>query len=504
MATPLTSRDKLRKLAGPLLVSAALGGLLYVGGDTSQAIGLEAFRTTRLVLGFLLGMATILSLAVLVNRFLRYVVLEGLAAPALGSAVPQLLVQLTAAVVYSVAFAAIAGVVFKQDLSVLLAASGVFGLVFGMAIRELILDTFTGLALNLDRPIRIGDDIQLHRAGDATIEGRVLEISWRTARILDRNGNVVVVANSRLAGYTITNFSMPQLHARTVLTLTLDHAVPPDRGLRILTAAALDGQQGHVLPDAPPPRTLIGAITPHGVEYMVECFPTFAARLGARSAVLLACHRHLAQAGIQPAWPKQTHAYAEAGAGLQPRPDPARLAALLGATEPFQDLAPEDLVWIVETAALRDLPATGTLVQAGEAAAAMFLVVEGLLSAQAPRHHAGLSPPPTLLGPGVLIGAHATLSGDTYRRTIRARTDALLCEIDLKALSRLLDRRPDASGPISRRAAEEYAAGEAAAGRGAGIASADLAGDIDRHLRRIGGRRATVSPEQGSRARGPS
>ena len=77
MATPLTSRDKLRKLAGPLLVSAALGGLLYVGGDTSQAIGLEAFRTTRLVLGFLLGMATILSLAVLVNRFLRYVVLEG-------------------------------------------------------------------------------------------------------------------------------------------------------------------------------------------------------------------------------------------------------------------------------------------------------------------------------------------------------------------------------------------------------------------------------------------
>ena len=208
----------------------------------------EAFRTTRLVLGFLLGMATILSLAVLVNRFLRYVVLEGVAAPALGNAVPQLLVQLTAAVVYSVAFAAIAGVVFKQDLSVLLAASGVFGLVFGMAIRELILDTFTGLAVNLDRPIRIGDDIQLHRAGDATIEGRVLEISWRTARILDRNGNVVVVANSRLAGYTITNFSMPQPHARTVLTLTLDHAVPPERGLRILTAAALDGQQGHVCP----------------------------------------------------------------------------------------------------------------------------------------------------------------------------------------------------------------------------------------------------------------
>ena len=70
--------------------------LLYIGGDTYWVIGLEAFRTTRLVLGFLLGMATILSLAVLVNRFLRYVVLEGVAAPALGNAVPQLHVHIIA------------------------------------------------------------------------------------------------------------------------------------------------------------------------------------------------------------------------------------------------------------------------------------------------------------------------------------------------------------------------------------------------------------------------
>ena len=141
------------------------------------------------------------------------------------------------------------------------------------------------------------------------------------------------------------------------------------------------------MPDAPPPRTLIGAITPHGVEYMVECFPTFAARLG--RAVL--CFWRAIATWRRPEYSRLGRSgrrrYASTGSGLQPRPDPARLAALLGATGPFQDLAPEDLVWIVETAALRGLPAAGTLVQAGEAAAAMFLVVEGLLSAQAPRHH---------------------------------------------------------------------------------------------------------------------
>jgi hypothetical protein len=88
-------KEKLRKLIGPLLVSVAFGMIFYFGGETSQTVGLEAFRQTRQVLDFLAGMGTILALAVLVNRFLRYVVLEGVVAPALGSAVPQLLVQLT-------------------------------------------------------------------------------------------------------------------------------------------------------------------------------------------------------------------------------------------------------------------------------------------------------------------------------------------------------------------------------------------------------------------------
>ena len=386
----------------------------------------------------------------------------------------------------------------------LLAASGVFGLVFGMAIRELILDTFTGLALNLDRPIRIGDDIQLHRAGDATIEGRVLEISWRTARILDRNGNVVVVANSRLAGYTITNFSMPQLHARTVLTLTLDHAVPPDRGLRILTAAALDGQQGHVLPDAPPPRTLIGAITPHGVEYMVECFPTFAARLARAVRCFwraIAIWRRPESSRLGQS--KLMCVYQSRGPASSP--DPIRPGSPPCSVLPNPFRIWRGRIWSGSWRQPRCAIACDRNARAGRRSGGGD-VPGGRRPAERASAPASYWPaaPAKLLGPGVLIGAHATLSGDTDRRTIRARTDALLCEIDLKALSRLLDRCPEASGPISRRAAEEYAAGEAAAGRDAGIASADLAGDIDRHLRRIGGRRATVSPEQGSRARGLS
>jgi small-conductance mechanosensitive channel/CRP-like cAMP-binding protein len=489
-------KEKLRKLIGPLLVSVAFGMIFYFGGETSQTVGLEAFRQTRQVLDFLAGMGTILALAVLVNRFLRYVVLEGVVAPALGSAVPQLLVQLTAAIVFIVAFTAIAGIVFQKDLSVLLAASGVFGLVFGIAMRELILDTFTGLALNLDRPIRIGDDIQLHRAGDVTIEGRVLEISWRTTRLLDRNGNVVVITNSRLASYTITNFSMPQLYSRTTLNLTLDHAVPPERGLRILAAAALEGQEGHVQPDAPPPRALVGNITPHGVEYLVEFFPTFAARLTARSAVLSKVHHHLSRAGIQPAWPKQMHANGEVGTRLQARPDASWLATLLGAGAPFQDLGPDDLAWLARNARMRNLPAGRTLVQAGEAAGALFLVIEGILTAEGARRITAQTQLSAQLGPGAVIGVPAMLSGDAHRLTVHTRTAVLLCEIDLNALSQLLAGRPEVAQQLSLRAAEDYLRSEAEGDRSVEVDVNDLAADIHRNLRRYVGDRMSSNPDR--------
>lgn len=472
---PLT--DRLRRLLFPLAGALASAALLYLGGTAYRSIGIAALDTTRQALGYALGVGEILFLAILVQRIIRYIVLDGMVAQALGSPVPGLLAQISAILVYGLAFAAIIGIVFDQDLTVLWAASGVAGVVLGMAARELILDLFTGLAVNLDRPIRLGDFIQLHRSGDSVIEGKVIEISWRTTRIADLFRNVVVVPNSRLSQATITNYSMPENYLRVPLTVTLPHEAPVERVLRVLEAAAIEGGAGFVVPGAPGPAVSVKDISPIGTEYVVDIFPSLETRVRCRSAVLAQIARHLALAGIRPA-----RVSADPGPGSGDQPSRDVVAALLAGVAMLRCLNDDERRQVATDGHLRRVGAGSVLAQAGEIVEAMTLVVEGLVTIDPPRAGARGSREdgPSLAGPGVLIGGPAALTGEAHPRTVRTRTAVLVLEIDRTLVGRLLETRPGLTRDLAHQAALAEALGSGA------LATAidDLAGDILTSLRR--------------------
>lgn len=439
------------KIALPALASGAILTAFHFGGSAVQSFGLAALDSTRNVLTYALGIAGFLSLAVLAQRILRYVVFDGLILKATGTPVPKLLSQISGLVIFLIATSACAGIVFEQDLTVLWAASGVAGLVLGMALRELLQDIFAGIALNIDRAVRIGDFVQLHKAGDAAISGQLLEISWRTARIKDFSGDEVIIPNSRFSASTITNFSKPEPVSWRAASVTLDARVPPERAMRILEAAALDAATGLAgIAEATAPVVEVKAIRPEGVEYAV-CFKAEFRHLASlRPLVLRRALDHLAQAGLAPAIPRQEAATAEDAA--PPRrlegPEAGRLAALLGAAPLFAGLDPAALRHLAEGARLRAEPAGRTIVQAGEVGSGLFLVVEGLLAATAERRAGPATA--TLLRPGALFDPGVALLGRAHPLTVQSRSRALLCEIEHAVLLRLFQSHAAAFAIIGR------------------------------------------------------
>jgi len=476
---------RLNKLLLPLAGCLLLGGALYLEGSAYQVAGAEALESGWRVLGYGLSIGLILSLATLLNRLVQYVVLDGLVAGAMGAPVPRLLSQLSGLLIFILAFGAIAGFVFKQDLTVLWAASGVAGVVLGMALRELLLDIFTGLALNLDRPVKIGDHVRLHKAGDETLQGRIVEISWRSTRLKDDMGNLVIVPNSRIAASTITNHSMPEPWLEFMVPLVLDAGVPADRVLRILEAAVIEASLGFATPNAPPPYIRVRAITLNGVEYGVYFNPPVEKRFRARSLVLEHVLRHLDRAGLRPAWPKEQNAPGDPETTVWRSVAADGLARLLATTAPLSALDDDDRAVLAGSIRQRRLPAGLTLAQAGETAVAFHIVIEGLLTAEAARGR-GAGGAPVPLGPGRLVGAGALLLGAAHGETVRCRTDALVGEITMDTLRLVLERRPDAAVALSR-AAAALLAQEGGASRGAFAGEADLAADILSNLRRSAG-----------------
>src|SRR3546814_11142288 len=119
--------------------------------------------------------------------------------------VPKLLQDILTAVFFFVALIATIMLVLGLSVSGALASSGIVIAVVGFAIRNVVADTLSGIALGLEAPYRLGDWVEI----DGVINGRVIEIGWRTSRLLDRALNSIVRPNTPTAHHQPTNSTPP-------------------------------------------------------------------------------------------------------------------------------------------------------------------------------------------------------------------------------------------------------------------------------------------------------
>jgi small-conductance mechanosensitive channel len=160
-------------------------------------------------------------------------------------ALPELLLFLPRLAVVLVGAWLIFVDVWEIDITGLAAALGVTGLVISLALQDTISGLASGVLLVSDRPFSPGDWIKV---GD--LEGRVVDVRWRSSTIQNRNGDLVVVPNSNLAKESIVNFDEPSRIHRVVVPLQVAYSNAPNRAKEMLLEAAA-GTPG-VLADPPP------------------------------------------------------------------------------------------------------------------------------------------------------------------------------------------------------------------------------------------------------------
>ena len=94
---------------------------------------------------------------------------------------------------------------FNVEITPLVATLGIGGIAIGFALQDTLSNFFAGLHIISDKPINIGDFVEL----EGNISGYVEDIGWRTTRIRTLPNTMVIVPNSKIASTTITNDSLP-------------------------------------------------------------------------------------------------------------------------------------------------------------------------------------------------------------------------------------------------------------------------------------------------------
>lgn len=199
-----------------------------------------------------------------VLTFINIVLFEQASPESWQSQVPKLFLDLSRFFFVLVGTALVLSSVWKADLGGLLAALGVGSLVIGLALQDSLGNVFSGIALLFERPIGIGDWVEI---GDNV--GKVIEITWRSVHLQTWSRDLLVIPNSELAKSNFKNLSRPSgIHVET-FEVGFSYNDPPNRVKQILKQTALETEG--VLSD-PEPFIQTKAYNDFYINYKIGLF----------------------------------------------------------------------------------------------------------------------------------------------------------------------------------------------------------------------------------------
>jgi MscS family membrane protein len=106
------------------------------------------------------------------------------------------------------------------NITAAIASLSIGGLAVGLAAQDTLANLFGALAVFVDKPFRVGDQIKV----DGT-EGKVEAVGLRSTRLRSTEGHLVAVPNKTVGSATITNIT-ERPGIKTVINLVLAHDLP--------------------------------------------------------------------------------------------------------------------------------------------------------------------------------------------------------------------------------------------------------------------------------------
>src|SRR5437870_6396706 len=149
--------------------------------------------------------------------------------------IPHFLREVVALIVFVVALLFVLSFVYhaERGLQSVVATSGVAAVILGLAGQNLLGGIIAGMSLQINRPYKVGDWLQV---GDRFAE--VMEINWRSTRLRTNDAIYLDIPNNEIVKSTIVNLHYPtEVHAMRI-RVGVEYKNPPNRVKDALFRAA--------------------------------------------------------------------------------------------------------------------------------------------------------------------------------------------------------------------------------------------------------------------------
>lgn len=186
-------------------------------------------------------------------------------------------------------FAALATV--GLDLTRLTVLVSAFGLGLGFGMQQIINNFVSGLILLFERPVQVGDLVQMN-----DLAGQVLRIGIRSSTIRTPDGAEVIIPNSDLIQNDVTNWTLSDRRRRITIEVGVVYGVEADRVLALLLEVAK--REPRVVAD-PGPESLFIGFGASSLDFQLRFWTDEANWWRLKSDVTVALQTALREAGIE-------------------------------------------------------------------------------------------------------------------------------------------------------------------------------------------------------------
>lgn len=156
---------------------------------------------------------------------------------ALDDSTQFVLVQLVKYVVYTLAILLTISS-FGVNLNALITGSVGLLVGVGLGLQDFFRDLISGLILLFEGSIKVGDIVEIHSdPGKPELVAKVLKINMRTTKIETRDGNFMIIPNSKLTQDYVHNWSFGSQLTRFKITVTVEYGVDTELVKKLLIEA---------------------------------------------------------------------------------------------------------------------------------------------------------------------------------------------------------------------------------------------------------------------------
>ena len=339
----------------------------------------------------------------------------------------------------------------RVPLTSLLASAAVISVVLGFALQDTLGNLFSGLALHLERPVKVGHWIKV---GDSV--GKVVETDWRSIKLRTLGHNYHVLPNSLVASQRIINYNDPPTPHRRELIVRAPYSGSPDN----VISSIMPILQNHPgVERKPSPNVLVKDFGDHWIEYEVRYWYTDYEQLErVDGEIRRQVWYHFRRARVDSPLPiREVYLH-------EVKPETADRAERLEemgrrfrSIHLFESLSDEELRQVVEGMRMAVYAAGEAMIIQGEEGDSFFVIWSGEAEVSI-RKDDGSPAVLKVLRPGDYFGEMALLTGERRSATITALSECTCYVLGKPIFKKVLEQNPaiaeDLSEKLSSRQAE--------------------------------------------------